>query len=184
MQQELAVSLSDLDLLTFTLIGKGIFDDGCVILVDDICLGVTGGKDKVAMNRDQRTDECRHEDIFVIDNCGVDLTECYICCDLAFSIILFSVNRIWSVLPGEVTRNLLFSLRVCHRYKLGRGNLLIFLTTHFQGAPAHGVGSRWYWGSLCGSGNSYIGRTGVSVGVGLCLVSRLLFLLLFWVLVA
>jgi len=178
------VSFSNLHLLTFTVIGEGVFDDGCVILVDDIRLGVTSGKDDIATDSNPCTDKRRCEDIFVVDDCGVDTAECCVCSNLACSIILFSVDRIWSFLPGEVTCNLPFSLRVGRRYKLGRGNLLILLATHFQGRPACSVRSPWYCGSLCSSGNGGVGRIGISVGVGIRLVSRLVFLLLLWVVVA
>ena len=69
MQQELAVLFSDLDMLTFTVIGKGIFDDGCVVLVNDVRLRVTGGEDDVPTNCDPHTYKCRREDIFVVDDC-------------------------------------------------------------------------------------------------------------------
>jgi len=161
MQQELAVSFSDLHLLTFTIIGEGVFDDCCVILIDDIGLVVTGGEDDVATHCDPCIDKRRCEDIFVIDNCGVDTTERCIRCDLACVVVLFSRDHIRSLLIGEVTRDFPFSLGVGRSDKLGHGDLLIFLASDFQGRPSWGGGGHHRcWGSLCGGRyNGCIGRT-------------------------
>jgi len=93
-QQELTESSSDLHFLTFTVVGEGVFDDCCVILIDNIGLVVTGGKDNVFADCNMRTDKHRREVIRVVDDYGVYVAERCFCCKLMCRIILFGEDRI------------------------------------------------------------------------------------------
>ena len=185
MQQELAEPSSDLHSLTFAVIGESVFNDRCVIFVDNIGLGITSGKDDIAMDCNPRTDKCRCKHVLVVHYGRVDMAECCIRCNLACGVVLFRVDNIRSLWAGEVARYLSLCLRVGHQDEFRCGNLLVFLAPNFEGRPSYGVGShRRYWRGWYRSSHHCIGWVGFPVGVCIGLVGCLFFIFLFLVFLA
>jgi len=143
MQQELAVPLSDLNLLALSIKGEGICDDRGVVLIDHVVLVFTGGKYNVAANHDSRPDECRCENVLVVNYRRVGPMECHICHGLPFAVGPLKVNAFGStsITTLEVACHFTFGLRVLFRDELWWCSLW-FLDFRWSGFPSSEIGGR------------------------------------------
>jgi len=134
----------DFHLLTLSNIGEGICDHHGVVLIDQVVQGISNGKYDVAVERDSRPEECRCENVFVVNYRGVDPKECCICNGLPFAVGPLVVDAIAGVniTTLEVACHFTFSLRILRRDELWWGGLW-FLDLRWYGFPSLEVGG-WH----------------------------------------
>jgi len=92
----------------------------CVVLIDHVVLVISSGKYDVTANCDSHPDECRCENILVVNYRRVDSTECCICHGLPFAVGPLEVNAVGgiSITTLEVACHFTFGLRVLRRDEL------------------------------------------------------------------
>jgi hypothetical protein len=125
MEEELAKTLANLHSLTLAVVGEGICDNRDIIFVYDIVLAVACSKDNRAMHGNTGPDKRRSSDILGIDQHRIDLMESLICCSLSYSIVVFGLRCIRSIICCKVTCNFTFGLRVNCRNEFRHGGLLL-----------------------------------------------------------
>jgi len=157
MQEELAKSLSDFHFLALTVVRKGVCNDRRIVFVDDVILGGTSSEYDVATDRNSRTDEWRCENIFVVNNRGVDPTESQVCQGLSLLVGFLRVDaiRVVGIAALEVAGHFPFGLWIVCWNKLWQADLRL-LGFWRHGLPSSGAGS-WYLGRRrCHCGSSIV----------------------------
>jgi len=160
-KQKLAEALANFHLLALSMVGESIRNDGGVVFVYDVIVCVAGGEDHRAMCGDSCSDKRGGKDIFVVDQDGVDLSECHIRHSLLFGEefgVLHTSCGVVAVVIEEVAGYFSFGLWVfCRNEFWCRGLRLV--GTMWNGFPPVGLGGnslwcgRWCWGGYVGSGS-------------------------------
>jgi len=119
-EQELAEALPDFDLLALAMVGERIGDDRRVVFIDEVVLGVGGGKDDGSMHGYPGAEGGGGGYVLVVDQGFVDLMEGCIRDDLAGDVVSFSMGGSFGGGRGwEVAHDLALGLGVHGRDKLG-----------------------------------------------------------------
>ena len=158
MQQKLAIAFTDLHLLTLPIVSEGICNDRRVVLIYDVVLGIAGGDNDRAMYGDSRTDERGYENVLVLDQGSVDMTECSVCHSLTFGIgfVQQNVRCFIGIAIRKVACDLMLSLWILGWNKFWSGRLLLLDATRY-GFPSSSAGVRGWWCGQCNCGSSNVG---------------------------
>jgi len=159
-KQILAEALVNFQLLALSMVGESICNDGGVVFVYDIIVYVAG-EDHRATCGDLCSDERGGKDIFVVDQDGVDLSECHIHHSLSFGEgfgVLRTSCGVIAVGIEEVAGYFSFGQWLFCRNEFWCSGLHLVGTT-WNGFPSVGIGGnslwygRWYWRGYVGSGS-------------------------------
>jgi len=166
-EQELAETFPDFNLLALAVVGEGVGNDCHVVFIYDVVLGVGGGEDDGSRHGYPGAEEGGGGYILVVDQGFVDSVEGCIRGDLAGDVVLFSVGGgFGGGCSREVARDLVLGLGVHGWAELGHGRLLClgFLPQVLPSFNVGGVCGMFGWWAWLGSG--CFGGVGVCMDAG------------------
>jgi len=133
-EQELAEELSDFDLLVLAVVGEGVGNDGRVVFVDDVVLGVGGSEDDGSTHGYPGAEEGGGSYVLVVDQDVVYSVQGCIRDDLAGKVVSFNVGGSFGGGHGrEVARDLALGLGVHSRDNISKN------AKNAHGAPGASV---------------------------------------------